>query len=55
VKKVMLGRVRGKRPPGLAKRWSDLAQQDLRQLASADCNFLEAARDQAQWRHFVSG
>jgi hypothetical protein len=55
VYRVLVGRPKGKRPPGRPRRrWEDNIKLDLREVGIDGANWIRLAQDRFQWRAFVN-
>jgi hypothetical protein len=53
--KVLVGRPKGKRPLGRARRrWEDNIKMHLREIGIDWANWIRLAQDRVQWRAFVN-
>jgi hypothetical protein len=55
VYRVLVGRPKGKRPPGRPRyRWEDNIKMDLREVGIDGVNWIRLARYRVQWQAFVN-
>jgi hypothetical protein len=55
VYRVLVGRVRGKRPPGRPRHWwKDNNKMDLKEIGISGVNWIWLAQDRVPWQVFVN-
>jgi hypothetical protein len=55
VYKVLVGKPKGKRPPGRPRhRWEDGIRMDLREIGLGGVDWIRLAQDRDQWRAVVN-
>jgi hypothetical protein len=55
VYRVLVGRPKGKRPLGRPRRrWEDNIMIDLREIGTAEANWIQLAQDRLRWRAFMN-
>jgi hypothetical protein len=55
VYRVLVGRPKGKRPPGRRRRrWENNIKMDLREIGIDEANWIPLAQDRIQWWAFVN-